>query len=120
MKKNRPLSPHLSIYKAQISSVLSITHRVSGIILLLGSILMSWLIAASVFYPEIWECSCINSCVIKFMIFGWTIMLFFHLLNGIRHLFWDAGYGFDIKTMNKTGMLVVILTAILTCLFYFY
>jgi succinate dehydrogenase / fumarate reductase cytochrome b subunit len=52
------------------------------------------------------------------MIFGWTLMLFFHLLNGIRHLFWDAGYGFEIKTMNRSGILVVITSLLLTLVVY--
>jgi succinate dehydrogenase / fumarate reductase cytochrome b subunit len=107
----RPLSPHLTIYKPQISSVLSITHRASGIFLFLGALVLSWLIVGLIFYPRDYDF--FGNVFVKILLFCWTLALFFHFLNGIRHLFWDAGYGFKIKTMNASGVLVLILTLIL-------
>jgi succinate dehydrogenase / fumarate reductase cytochrome b subunit len=111
---NRPLSPHLTIYKPQISSILSITHRLSGFALYIGMICFAWLISWVVFDPEVVNCSCLKSDLFKIVLFVWTMALFFHFLNGIRHLFWDAGQGFDIPTMNRSGILVLIGSIILS------
>ena len=106
---NRPLSPHLTIYKPQITSVLSITHRLTGVALLIGAVLLAWWIVFNVYGCG----SCINP-LGKIFLFLWSLALYYHLLNGIRHLFWDMGKGFEIKTVNFTGVLVLILTIILT------
>jgi succinate dehydrogenase / fumarate reductase cytochrome b subunit len=111
---NRPLSPHLTIYKPQITSVLSITHRLTGVALLIGAVLLAWWIVFNVYGCG----SCINPLIAsnlgKIFLFLWSLALYYHLLNGIRHLFWDMGKGFEIKTVNFTGVLVLILTIILT------
>jgi succinate dehydrogenase / fumarate reductase cytochrome b subunit len=114
IKTNRPLSPHLSIYKIQISSSLSILHRISGFILFLGMIILPWILVGFVFYPQIASCECWNSIIIKIILFGWSMTLFYHYLNGIRHLFWDVGKGFEISTMNRSGIMVIIGTILLT------
>ena len=116
--KTRPLSPHLSIYKPQISSILSIMHRISGAYLFIGILILAWWIILGVyssFNPDIvyWG-FLLNSFFGKLLILAWTLALFYHLLNGIRHLFWDMGKGFEIKTMNRTGILVLLLTIVLT------
>jgi succinate dehydrogenase / fumarate reductase cytochrome b subunit len=118
MKKTRPLSPHLTIYKPQISSLLSISHRISGIFLFIGAIFICWLVTAFVFCPDFAQCSCSDWLIVKLAMLGWTLMLFFHLLNGIRHLFWDMGHGFEIKTMNRSGILVVVITLLATLVVY--
>ena len=112
MKKKRPLSPHLSIYKPQISSILSIAHRISGAFLFLGALILSWLIYALIFYPKITEYNFFNGMIIDILLCCWSLALFFHLFNGIRHLFWDISHGFSNKSMNLTGMIVVLLTII--------
>ena len=116
---NRPLSPHLSIYKPQITSILSITHRLTGIALLVGTILLAWWIIFNVYGCG----SCINplidSKVGKLVLFLWSLALYYHLLNGIRHLFWDIGKGFEIKVVKFSGVLVVFLTIILTVATWF-
>jgi len=116
--KTRPLSPHLSIYKPQISSVLSILHRITGAYLFLGMLTLVWWIVICVyssFNPEIARWNFILSSVFgKLLVFGWTAALFYHKLNGIRHLFWDAGKGYSIKTMTISGISVVVGTFILT------
>ena len=108
LKSKRPLSPHLSIYKPQITSILSITHRLTGFGLFVGSLLLAWWIVLSVYGCA----SCVNplitSSVGKVFIGLWTLALYYHLLNGIRHLFWDMGKGFEIKVVNASGVAVVL------------
>ena len=114
--QNRPLSPHLQIYRWQISSVLSILHRITGIALAVGSLLLVyWIIAAAV-GPEAFAQAqgLIGSVIGRLLLLGWTFALFFHLANGIRHLFWDMGLGFELKTMSITGWAVVVLALLLT------
>ncbi|PIR37497.1 MAG: succinate dehydrogenase, cytochrome b556 subunit [Alphaproteobacteria bacterium CG11_big_fil_rev_8_21_14_0_20_39_49] len=104
----RPLSPHLTIYKPQITSVLSISHRLTGLGLFVGALLLAWWIVFNVYGT----CDCINPII--FSTFGrvflilWTLALYYHMLNGIRHLFWDMGKGFEIKTVNKSGIIVLL------------
>lgn len=113
-KDNRPLSPHLGIYKPQITSVLSISHRISGFALYVGAIILVWWILANVYGCA----SCINPLIAsaagRCIIGLWSFALFYHMLNGIRHLFWDLGKGFEIKTVNTTGLLVIFGAIVLT------
>ena len=115
-----PLSPHLQIYKWQISSLLSITHRISGVINLVALILIFfWLIVLS-FGETNYELFLltINSFFGKFILIGFTWSMIFHLLSGIRHLAWDLGYGFEIKTANISGIIVIVLSLMLTVIFW--
>lgn len=116
MMSNRPLSPHLSIYRWQISNTLSILHRLTGVALSVGTVLLvAWLWTAA-YSPEGF------SCLIKIithpagimLLLGWTFALYYHALNGVRHLFWDAGHGFSIPAMTRSGWIVVISSIILT------
>ena len=119
---NNPLSPHLQIYRWQISSLLSITHRISGIINLLALILIFfWLLILS-FGENNYELFLIliNSFFGKFILIGFTWSMSFHLLGGIRHLIWDLGYGFEIKTANISGVIVIISSLFLTILFWLF
>lgn len=113
---NRPLSPHLQIYRPQISSVLSILHRLTGIALALGMLLLVWWVVAAVRGPESFAHvqHFIASFLGRLLLFGWTWSLFFHLANGIRHLSWDAGWGFEIKQFYASGWAVVTASAALT------
>ena len=115
-----PLSPHLQIYRWHISSLLSITHRISGVINLLGLILIFfWLLVLS-FGENNYELflSAINSFFGKFILIGLTWSMSFHLLSGIRHLVLDLGYGFEIKTTNISGIIVIISSLALTIIFW--
>ena len=105
----RPLSPHLQVYRPQLTSILSITHRATGIALSVGILyLVAWLCAASSSSETYGIFAWFNTSVIgRIFLFGWTWCLFYHLCNGIRHLFWDAGYGFDLKTAYNSGWSVV-------------
>jgi len=117
-----PLSPHIQIYKWHISSLLSITHRISGIINLLGLILIFfWLVFLSLGESnyELFLMS-INSFFGKFILIGFTWSMIFHLLSGIRHLVWDFGYGFEIKTANFSGVIVIIFSLVLTIIFWLF
>jgi len=116
MSRQRPLSPHLQIYKPQLTSILSILHRATGVALSIGSIiLVSWVIALTLgeatylSYLKI-----INNWFGKLILFGFTFCLFYHFSNGIRHLFWDAGYGYDLKQAYMSGTLVIIASLTLT------
>lgn len=108
--RKRPLSPHLSIYKPQISSVLSILHRMTGVFLSLGSILIFWWLVAAASGPACYNSfqGFLGSWFGVLILLGWSWSFFYHLCTGIRHLFWDMGYGFDIDIVNKTGWLAVI------------
>jgi len=117
-KSQRPLSPHLQIYRPQLTSVLSITHRASGIALVLGTlVLVYWLLAAAS-GAEAYSSAqqLLGSWLGRILMLGFSFALFFHLCNGIRHLFWDAGLGFELKTAYASGKAVVAVSVIMTVL----
>jgi len=115
-----PLSPHLQIYRWHISSLLSITHRISGVINLLALILIFFWITFLSFGESNYDLflSKINSLFGKFILIGLTWSMSFHLLSGIRHLFWDLGYGYEIKTANISGIIVIIFSLVTTIAFW--
>jgi succinate dehydrogenase / fumarate reductase cytochrome b subunit len=113
---NRPLSPHLQIYKPQLTSILSILHRITGVALAVGSIaLVYWLVAAAVGAEAFDRAQGLAGAWYgRLLLFGWAFALFFHLANGIRHLTWDVGLGFDLKTVYVTGWTAVGFAILLT------
>jgi succinate dehydrogenase / fumarate reductase cytochrome b subunit len=113
---NRPLSPHLQVYRPQLTSVLSISHRISGIVLSAGLlVVVAWLLALAA-GPERFASlnSLLSSVPVLILMLAWTAALFFHLLNGIRHLLWDAGWLLDLRGAYASGWTVVGLAAVLT------
>ncbi|MDX1975675.1 MAG: succinate dehydrogenase, cytochrome b556 subunit [Rickettsiales bacterium] len=115
---NRPLSPHLTVYRPQITTILSITHRMTGVALYMGTaLLVAWL-WSSAYLPDYYETihGCLTSWCGRVLLVGWTVAFYFHLANGIRHLFWDIGKGFDIPSMNRSGWLVILFTLIMTAM----
>lgn len=117
-KSQRPLSPHLQIYRPQLTSVLSIIHRASGIALVVGTlVLVYWLLAAAS-GAEAYSSAqqLLGSWPGRTLMLGFSFALFFHLCNGIRHLFWDAGLGFELKTAYASGKAVVAVSVIMTVL----
>ena len=116
MSRQRPLSPHLQIYKPQITSILSILHRGTGIVLSIGSIiLVLWIVTLTLGESTyLMFSNIINNWFGKFIIFGFTFALFYHLSNGIRHLFWDAGYGYELNHAYISGISVIISSLLLT------
>lgn len=115
---NRPLSPHLQVYRPQITSVLSILHRISGVILAVGSLLLIYWLAAAATSDQAFETaqSVIGSFFGRLFLFGWTIALFYHFCNGIRHLAWDIGLGFELESVTKSGWAVLGGSVVLTLL----
>ena len=109
ISSNRPLSPHLQVYRPQITSALSIFHRITGVALAVGTLLLTWWLVAAASGPDAFATAqgFIGSIVGRLLLFGWSLALFYHLCNGIRHLFWDAGYGFEIETAQRNGIIVV-------------
>lgn len=105
----RPLSPHLQVYRWQITMALSILHRITGIGLAIGTgLLVSWLMALAAGPVAFADAQAFFASVLgRFLLFCWTLTLFYHLCNGIRHLAWDAGYGYDLETVTRTGWLTV-------------
>ncbi len=105
----RPVSPHLQIYRPQLTSILSITHRFTGAFLWLGVLgIITWLYGlASNPTCFSWLMAISQTFLGKTILFLMLYAFFYHLTNGLRHLFWDAGYGFEIKTVYRTGWLVV-------------
>ena len=116
MAKERPLSPHLMIYKPQLTSIMSITHRITGAALALGSLLVVWWIAALATGPEYYAFvqGILTSILGQLVLFGFTVAVFYHLSNGIRHLFWDFGYNLSIEGAHRTGYMVLASTIVLT------
>ena len=119
---NRPLSPHLQVYRYQLTSVLSITHRLTGVVLAAGTLVLVWWLIAAATGPEQFEAAqaLLGSWIGRLLLFGWTLALFYHLLNGIRHLFWDMGYGFELRTTYASGWSVVAGTIVLSVLAWYW
>ena len=111
-----PLSPHLQIYRWQISSLVSITHRITGIFNLLGLIFICIWISSVGISENFFEYFSIflKSFIGKFILIGFTWSISYHLLSGVRHLFWDLGYGYEIKTANISGTIVIFGSLIFT------
>lgn len=114
--RNRPLSPHLQIYRWQLPMTMSILHRATGLALVAGTLLLVWWIVSLVRGPASFAIvqHFIASFLGRLLLLGWTWSLFYHLCNGIRHLAWDAGWGFEIKDAYRSGWLVVIASLVLT------
>jgi succinate dehydrogenase / fumarate reductase, cytochrome b subunit len=112
----RPLSPHLQIYRWQLTSVLSILHRAAGVALSGGAILLVWWLVAAASGPDAYEnvAGFLGSWLGLLLLFGWSLSLFYHLCNGVRHLIWDTGHGFDLKSAYVSGWLVVAGTGVFT------
>ena len=112
----RPLSPHLQVYRPQLTSMLSIAHRGTGIALTVGALyLVCWLLAIASGPEAYASVSAFSASIVgRLLLLGWTFSLFYHLANGIRHLVWDAGIGLDLKTTYMSGWLVVVGAVVLT------
>jgi succinate dehydrogenase / fumarate reductase, cytochrome b subunit len=118
----RPLSPHLQIYRKQITSVMSILHRISGIVLSFGAFVLVWWLLAVAQGGDSYAraAECLASPFGKLALFGFSLALVYHLLNGIRHLLWDVGWGFQIPQVYKSGYTVAALTVVFTAAIWFF
>lgn len=108
----RPLSPHLQVYKPQITSVLSILNRMSGIVSSVGTLLMVWWLVAMASGPDAFSRvqSVAGSVIGMILLFGWTVALFYHFFGSLRHLAWDNGIGFSLEATHRSGWASVIAT----------
>ena len=120
MKNDNPLSPHIQIYNWHISSLVSISHRITGIINFVSLTLICFWVSYLVLGKDNYELVFVflNSFFGKFLILGIVWSFSFQILSEIRHLFWDYGFGFELKTANITGSLVIVGSFILTFLIY--
>jgi succinate dehydrogenase cytochrome b subunit len=114
----RPLSPHLQVYRPQITSTLSILHRIAGIGLGVGTLVFVWWLAAAASSDTAFENAAhfMRSPLGWLLIAGWTLALWYHFCNGIRHLLWDIGRGFELKAVHASGKFVVGAAVVLTVL----
>ena len=120
MKNNNPLSPHIQIYSWHISSLVSIGHRITGVINIIILTIVSFWIGSLLIEGNLYQIifNFLNSFFGKFFIIGAIWSFTFHSLSELRHLFWDMGYGFELKTANLTGLLVIFFSIIFTVIFY--
>jgi len=117
--RSRPLSPFLfpptGTYRWQLTSAMSILHRVTGVALGLGTLLLTWWLLALLGAPSDFDAvqEFLSSWLGRLLLLGWTWSMFYHLLNGIRHLVWDTGHGLDLTSAYRGGWVVIILSVIL-------
>ena len=118
--KNNPLSPHIQIYTWHISSLISISHRITGVINIIALTFISIWISSMLLGTSSYESiqAVLNSFIGKFIIIGMVWSFSFQILSEIRHLFWDFGYGFELKTSNITGLVVIFGSFLSTVLIY--
>jgi succinate dehydrogenase / fumarate reductase cytochrome b subunit len=117
-RSERPLSPHLQVYRWYFTMALSIGHRVTGVGLALGLLLLTWWLLALASGPEAFATvqAAMNSVLGVLVLFIYTFVLFYHLANGVRHLAWDAGYGFELPVAINSGIAVLGVAGALTVL----
>ena len=116
MARPRPLSPHLQVYRLPLLALLSISHRATGVLLAAGSLVLVYWLAAVASGPDAFAeaQALLGSLPGRAFLLVVTFSLFYHLGNGIRHLFWDAGLGFELRTAHASGVLVIIAAVVLT------
>ena len=120
MDNNKPLSPHIQIYSWNISSLISISHRITGVINIVVLTIICFWIASFLFGSSIYSIvqNILNSFFGKLLVIGITWSFSFQILSEIRHLFWDLGYGFELKTSKISGVIVIFGSFIITILIY--
>jgi len=120
--RERPLSPHLQVYRWQITMTMSILHRATGIALVVGAFALAWWLLAVAAGGDAYAsaAACVASPFGKILLFGFSLSLVYHLLNGIRHMLWDIGWGFELPEVYRSGYTVFGLTVVLTALIWFF
>ena len=114
--RERPLSPHLQIYRLPLNAILSISHRITGVVLALGAVLLVAMLVAAAAGSQAYESLYVVAAhwLGQVVLFGFTLAFYFHLCSGIRHLFWDAGYGYELKTSKRTSYAILVGAGVLT------
>lgn len=115
----RPLSPHLGIYRWQVTNLLSIVHRLTGLYLSLGALVLVWWLVALASGPAAYAraLDVLASGWFRLPIVGWVFCFFYHLANGVRHLFWDVGLGFEPRTFRISGWAVGLVSVLATLIY---
>lgn len=115
---NRPLSPHVQVYRMPLTALMSISHRITGIGLTIGTLLLTWWIAAAAYGPDAYAQvqAFLGSWIGFILLLGFSFALFFHLCNGIRHLVWDAGRNFELEQVRRADIMVLVGAAALTAM----
>lgn len=115
-KRPRPLSPHLQVYRLPFTALLSISHRITGAALVVGTLVLTWWLMAAATGPEAFAVAreFIASPIGLVLMFGWTVALFYHLCNGIRHLCWDIGLGLELQAAHTSGWVSLGASAVLS------
>ena len=113
---NRPLSPHLLNYRFPLIVLMSGTHRATGIVLAIGTVLLAYWLGAAAYGPEAYDRAShlLGSPIGYLVLFGFSFSLFYHLCNGVRHLLWDIGWGYELPAAAKSGTVMMAATALLT------
>lgn len=117
---SRPLSPHLQVYTLLPTMVMSGLHRITGICLVIGTLLLTWWLVAAALGPQHFATISwlLGTIIGKLALLGWTFSLIYHLCNGVRHMFWDMGIAMDTRGIMKGGWTMVTVAAIGTALVY--
>ncbi len=117
-KDSRPMSPHLQVYKLPLTAMMSVLHRGTGVVISIGTLLLVWVLAKAASGAEAFEGTqnLLGSWFGYLVLIGFTFSLYAHFCNGIRHLLWDMGYGFDVSKANQGAMMSLIAAVVLTVL----
>ncbi|MDH3713318.1 MAG: succinate dehydrogenase, cytochrome b556 subunit [Gammaproteobacteria bacterium] len=112
----RPLSPHLQVYRLPLTAVVSIIHRLTGLVIVLGAVLLIVVLFSVAAGPQSYATAqaALDSWIGRLLLIGLTLALYFHLCNGVRHLFWDIGYGFELETVDRTALATAVGALVLT------
>lgn len=115
-RRERPLSPHLQVYRFQLHMAMSIFHRATGVALSVGAIFLTWWLVAAATGPVYFEQvqGYIATPIGRLFLFGFSFALFYHMLNGLRHLNWDMGRGYAKDKFKRSGQMVIVLAVVLT------
>jgi len=118
---SRPLSPHLQVYRLPLTALLSITHRITGVGLTIGTLMLAYWVTSAAYGPDSYAnaTAFIGSWFGYFCLLGFSACLFYHSCNGIRHLFWDVGKYFEIPETARINWVVIIATVVLTAVAWF-
>lgn len=116
VNSNRPISPHLQAYKLPLTGIISITHRITGVLLSVGLIVIIYILSAMAGGADNYAAmqQMMNSWLIRLLYWGFIYALFFHLCHGVRHLIWDAGRSFDRETLNRYALIELVISITLT------
>jgi len=118
----RPLSPHLQVYRLPLVAILSISHRITGVALSAGTLLLVVWLGSAAYGPEAYDqvSACLASPFGLIVLFGFSLAFYYHLCNGVRHLVWDTGRGFELPTVARSNLLVILGTVVLTAVTWAY